>query len=436
MTPRGRFAKGPTVRFRFEPKVVLVLGALALVVSAAVPFWNVHPDEATYLQIALESRARHQWLDATYFQAPNFFKPPLYYAAIRLCLFTFGDSLWAARLPTLACLFFSATVVYGWAQRVAGGSAGLVAGALVLASPMALRFGHLAMMDVPLGAGFLLAGVVGQRVRSGQAPRWTWLFLAVTGTLLLKGPALAPLVLGAFVIEAGLPALRRPAAVVTLVAGLLAGSSWVVYSTLTHGQRFVSAFFGRENLGKLELPWSPMHVLLLLGGVLACGVPWRLWPKGFGAPLVPSFARYFPPLALAFYAVPSVTFPQYMVCVLPAVALGVGVLSAKAPAWWVVAHVAVASGALLTGAFLAHRATHIPDVACSRIELRGEKPAFFEVWFRREPNAPACIVTAEACQGAGDPIAVPSQLSHLRLLAALREGSLGPLTSSMCLLRE
>ena len=197
---------------------------MALLVSAAVPFWNVHPDEATYLQIAIESRERHQWLDASYFGGLNFFKPPLLYAAIRASFFLFGDSLWAARLPGLACLFWSAVVVYRWADQVAGGSAGLVAAALMLASPMALRFGHLAMMDVPLGACFLLAAVVGRRVREGAVPPWPYLFLAVAATLLLKGPALAPLVIGAFLFEAGLGALRRLVVVVWLSGSSLASS--------------------------------------------------------------------------------------------------------------------------------------------------------------------------------------------------------------------
>ena len=413
------------MRVRPEPRVVLACGALALLVSAAVPFWNVHPDEATYLQIALESRGRHQWLDSSYFGETNFFKPPLSYAAIRLCLFVFGDSLWAARLPALACLFLSAAVVYRWAQREAGGSAGLVAGALVLASPMTLRFGHLAMMDVPLGACFLLAAVVGREARRGEAPRWAWLFIAVAGALLLKGPAMAPLVIAAFLVEAGLGGLRRPGAALALLGGLGVGSSWLAWSTLTHGQRFVSAFFGRENLGKFELPWSPLHVLGLVGGVVACGLPWRAWPWGFRAPTVPRFARLFPLVALAFYSVPSVTFPQYMMCVLPAVALGVGVLSASVRSRWVVVHVTVATGALLLGALVAHEATRIPDVTCSVVGVAGDKPAFFEVFFKREPGARPCNVKASACEGAGEPLAIPKEeLSHLDVLAAVRERSL------------
>ena len=426
---------GP-VRFRLEPRAVLVLGAIALLVSAAVPFWNVHPDEATYLQIALESREHHQWLDASYFGGLNFFKPPLLYAAIRASFFLFGDSLWAARLPVLACLFWSAVVVYRWAEQVAGGSAGLVAAALMLASPMALRFGHLAMMDVPLGASFLLAAVVGRRVREEATPPWPWLFLAVAGTLLLKGPALAPLVIGAFLAEAGLGALRRPVAIVWLTAGLLAGSSWIAYSALAHGQLFLSAFFGRENLGKFDLPWSPIHVLGLLVGLLGCAIPWRLWPLGFRAAQVPRFAKVFPLLALAVYSVPSVTFPQYMVCVLPAVALGVGVLSARASPRLVVAHVAVAATLLLTGAFITYAGTRRPDVACSRVEVVDEKPAFFQVWFRHDAGAPVCTVVPGACEGPGEPLDIPRQdVSDQHVLAALRQRSLKPLTRPMCLSR-
>ncbi len=411
----------------------LAVGVLAL--SAAVPFWNWHPDEMTYVQVALESRAAHQWLDATYLGAPSFLKPPLLTSVMRGAFWLVGDTIFAARLFGLCCLTLCAWLVGRWARREAGPHAGLVASLTVLLSPAALRFGHLAMMDVPLAACFLIAAVVGREVRAGASGAWPVLGLVgSTATAeLLKGPALLPLVVVAFLLEAGRFAVR-PRWVLALLGGVALGSSWLVWSYARHGDTFVAAFLGRENLGKFSQPWSPLHLLPLLVGVVLCALPYRLWPWGFFQRPLPAFARWFPVATLAFYALPSVTFAQYLVCVLPAVALGVGVLGLRTPRWALLTHAALASTVLLGGALVTRELTSTPPVPCRSLEVDGDKAAQYWLWLVRREGA-ACHVRIGACE-AGASLRVPKAAPSANdVLDALKERTATPLTMPVCLTR-
>jgi 4-amino-4-deoxy-L-arabinose transferase-like glycosyltransferase len=411
------------------------LAVAALALSAAVPFWNWHPDEMTYVQVALESRAAHQWLDATYLGAPSFLKPPLLTSAMRAAFWVLGDNVFAARGLGLLCLALCAWGVSRWARREAGPHAGVVAALTVLLSPAALRFGHLAMMDVPLAGCFLLAAVVGREVRSGAsgAAPVLGLLTATAVTELLKGPALLPLVVVAFVLEAGRFA-ARPRWVLALLGGVVLGSSWLLLSYARHGEQFVAAFFGRENLGKFSQAWSPLHVLALVVGVGLCALPYRLWPLGFFRQPLPAFARWFPVAALAFYAVPSVTFAQYMVCVLPAVALGVGVLGLRTPRWVVLAHVGVACLVLLGGALTTRLLTSRQPFACRSLEVEGDKPAQYWLWLVTRTGA-ACHLKVAACE-AGVSLHVPKAAPRVAdVLEALTTQRVEPLTTAVCLTR-
>lgn len=414
------------------------VAALVLVVSASVPFWNRHPDEETYVQIALESRAAQSWLDARYFGELNFFKPPLLYAALRASFAVFGTSPFAARVPGLLALFACALLASRWARQLAGARAGTVTALLVLFSPMAVRFGHLAMMDVPLALCFLGAAVLGRDVAQ-QRGTPLLLTLTVAGTLLLKGPALAPLVLGAFALEAGRSALK-PRWLAAAALGLVFGSSWLAVSWLRHGDVFVASFLGTENLGKFSQPWRLTHVLGLVAGVVLCAAPYRLWPVGFfgAAAAVPPFARWFPVLCLAFYALPSVTFPQYMICVLPAVALSTGVIAHRTPRAALVAHVALFSVVSLAGAWASSLATSPIEQHCRQVVVEGDKPGAYQLWLQRDDGEAArCTLRMGPCAGKGREVRVPQQAPRDRdVLTALETRDASPIQATICLMTD
>ncbi len=410
------------------------VAAAAVTFSASVPFWNWHPDEVTYVQVALESRARGQWVDQTYLGAPSFLKPPLLGLAMRGAFALFGDGVLASRVPSLVCLFLCAWLVGAWARREAGPSAGLVASLTMLLSPLALRFGHLSMMDPPLALAFLTAAVVGREVRAGASglSRLLALALAIGATGLLKGPALFPLVLAAFLLEAGARALRWRWAL-SGVTGLVLGCSWVAVMYARHGAVFTQAFFGRENLGKFSAPWSPMHVLVLAVAVVLASLPFALWPRHFFDGRVPLFARWFPVVVLAFFALPSVTFAQYLVCAQPAVALGAGVLGVRVPLRWVASYVALACTVLVGGALVTRALTSAPPFTCRQVAVEGDKSAQYQLWLAG-PGLADCHVSLATCD---DHTFVPrAEVTGTQLLAVLDQRSLSPLTRPVCVERR
>lgn len=421
------------------------LGA-AVLSSAATPFWNTHPDEATYLQLALDSRAHGSWATAWLGDQPNFFKPPLLYALMRLSWSMGGDSLFFARLPTLAMLLASAALAASWVGRRAGDRAAVVTALLVLGSPLALRFGHLAMMDVPLGFVCLALARVGEAWRGGlRLPRQFLFTVVLLGAgLNLKGPALAPLLLGSLMLGAGLSGLRAQWKRLTAacVLGGLVGSWWLVFSWREYGERFLASFWGTENAGKFAAPWSITHVLLLALGVVLAGLPFGVWPKTmFHNQAAPLWARAFPPLVLAFYALPSVTFLQYAIVVAPAVAITVGTSAPRLRLRWLWVFAGTVGTGLLVLSFWV-QFLHIPTTAsCASYQFEGQDKGYFSL----ELHAPVrsgqgeCLLQKGRCDPT-DPLLkgrllIPEQRVPLSsVVQALRQRTGEPLSASYCVL--
>lgn len=266
--------------------LAFALAAASLGVGLGEPESGGSPDESFYVSIAREMAAKGEWLTPTLEGVPSFYKPPLLYWAEHVAFSLFGPTVFAARLPVLlaalaAALLFAALVARAWGERFR------VTGFLVCAASVGVvRFGRLAMMDAPLLLMLTLAAWAAWRaVQEARPDLLVWTGVAAGGAALLKGPA-AALMVGLLVV--GFLAWTTPALLKTrwsalaLGAALLTAGPWYAAAVAVHGRVFLDAFIGRENLGKLDAPWTLAGEAKVLVWLLLFALPWTLLaiPRG------------------------------------------------------------------------------------------------------------------------------------------------------------
>ncbi|HTD51868.1 MAG TPA: phospholipid carrier-dependent glycosyltransferase, partial [Thermoanaerobaculia bacterium] len=175
----------------------LLAGALLLLL---VPVWLEpagswlgEPDEARYAEIPREMLAAGDFVTPRLNGVPYFEKPPLLYWCNAASLSIFGQTPWAARLPTrLAGLGTVAVLVTGVAS-IAGVELGLAAGILYLASPMGFVFSRVNLTDGLLTFFFTATLFAARETIARCAAGRPWLLwsaaagLAGAGAFLTKG---------------------------------------------------------------------------------------------------------------------------------------------------------------------------------------------------------------------------------------------------------
>jgi hypothetical protein len=175
-------------------------------------------------------------------------------------------------------------------------------------------------------------------------------------------------------------------------------------------------------------------VLVLAVAVVLAGLPFALWPRHFFDGRLPAFARWFPVVVLAFFALPSVTFAQYLVCAQPAVALGAGVLGLRLPLRWAAAYTALACTVLVGGALVTRSLTSPPPFTCRQVRVEAGRPAQYQLWLAGHEVA-SCFVWLDSC-GARERRFVPrAEVTGPQLLEAFEARSLAPLTRPVCVER-
>jgi 4-amino-4-deoxy-L-arabinose transferase-like glycosyltransferase len=317
----------------------LLLGltaALLLLRLGAIPL--VGPDEPRYVRVAVEMHRAHEWVRPTLAGEPWLEKPPLYYWLAGITFSFFGETEWAARLPSVAAavLLVGATALFG--ARLYGARAGLHAGFVLATSILPFAYGHAATMDMLLAATVTVGtGLLALRLLGIAGPLAVPVATAILGlATLAKGPL--GLVLPALVVLACLLATREwrllrelfsPAAI---AAFLVVAAPWYVLVLRAEGRAFVDVFLLNHNVQRFT---STIHrhagppyyyVPLLLVGVF----PWSGLVLPGIAGLAPRRARK-DAFVLAWLAVPLVFFsiagsklPGYILPCLPPLALLMG----------------------------------------------------------------------------------------------------------------
>ena len=143
---------------------VQFLGFVLLVAMAGLLFFsrlNVplqEPEETRYAEIPRQMLESNSWLTPVYHGMSYYDKPPLLYWAVMGAYRLFGVHDWSARFVSSLAAFLCVLVTYLWGRKVAGASAGLLAGFILCLSARFVYLGRLLTMNSLLCL-FVIAGL-------------------------------------------------------------------------------------------------------------------------------------------------------------------------------------------------------------------------------------------------------------------------------------
>jgi 4-amino-4-deoxy-L-arabinose transferase-like glycosyltransferase len=345
------------------------------------------PDETRYAEIPREMLAANDLLIPRLNGVPYFEKPPLLYWVNAASLRIFGETPWAARLPTRLAGFGTTLLVLFAASRsgigAAAGTGSLAAAVFFLAAPIGFLFSRTNLTDGLLTFFFtatLLSGRAAVLRRESGRP---WMSMAAlfgamcAAAFLTKG--LAAIVLSGSIFFIWAVSTGR---LVTTLRALLLSPAPVVFLVLavpwflaveSRHPGFLDFFFIREHFQRFATKAAkrtgPLYyfVPVLLLGFLP-GIPFFV--RGFWKALRGSDPAFFYfvwfTVVFVFFSVSGSKLPPYLFPAIPAAA----VLAARGlpepgerlrPAW--------IAGALLTTAFAAALILH-PELRAAARELR------------------------------------------------------------------
>jgi 4-amino-4-deoxy-L-arabinose transferase-like glycosyltransferase len=316
--------------------LLALVAALLLFRLGDVPL--VGPDEPRYARVAVEMHRAGEWVRPTLQGRPWLEKPALYYWLAGAAFSLLGETVGAARLPSVAAglLMVGVTVLVG--ARLHRPAAGLHAGFALGTSLLFFAYSRAASMDMLLAAGVTGAiGLAGLRLLGLAGPRAMVAAWACAGAATLaKGPLgllLPVLVVGGFVVATRRWHLLReclPGAGV--LAFVLVAAPWYLLIWRDQGGHFIDVFLLDHNIQRFTTtvhrhpgpPWY--YAPLLLAGLF----PWsglmlpglaRLAPRRFRPDL---FVLLWLALPLAFFSLAGSKLPGYILPCLPPLALVIG----------------------------------------------------------------------------------------------------------------
>ena len=249
------------------------LGALGL----------IDPDEPFYAQTAREMVQSGDWATPQIFGQPQFEKPIFFYWMTAASFEVFGESEFAARVPSALPGPLTVLLAYLFSARVFSRRAALLSSVIMATGLEFALMSRLMLTDIFLAffiAGSLYAywlAMEDERHRN----RWVLLhFLCGGMAVLTKGPVASLVTLFATLSFRALskrPMPYRGWGLWTGLVGYLAISiPWYVIMLVRHGWSFFDAFFIHENIGRMfyaEHPTNnhPFYYLIIL---FAGAAPW------------------------------------------------------------------------------------------------------------------------------------------------------------------
>jgi 4-amino-4-deoxy-L-arabinose transferase-like glycosyltransferase len=283
---------------------------------------------------------------------PYFEKPPLLYWANAASFAVFGETAWAARLPTRLAGTATALLLAFSVGRLRGRREGLLAAVFYLAAPFGFTSARTNLTDGVLTLFFaatLLAGLATlRRSAAGRASAW---LAAATGALAAAGflsKGLIAVVLPGGILLLYAVAARRardlralllsPAPLVFLAAAL----PWLAMAEKAH-PGFLQFFFVHEHFQRFATPAAsrpgPIYYfagLFLLGFLPGLPFFFRGVRAAFARDPVSVFFLIWFSVVLVFFSVSRSKLPPYIFPALPAAAAlaARGLRAAAGPALW------------------------------------------------------------------------------------------------------
>ena len=301
------------------------------------------PDEGRYAEIPREMLATGDFITPHFCGVKLFFKPPFFYWMNAASMTLFGESEFAARLPSALCGLLTVLLVYWVGRRALGRRVGMLSALILGTSAGYFVCARLCIIDMPL-ALFMTAALSSWLIASLEQGRRRRLLLhlfwaSMALATLAKGP-IGFLLPGAVILSYALITRKR---------GLLSDMRWAtglplfllisvpwfalvsyrnpefprIFFIQEHFQRFLTTVHRREEpfgffvpiILLLLFPWS-----LFLPAVVR-----QLWKeRGRGANRVPLFLTLWALIIFVFFSLSKSTLITYIIPVLPPVALLMG----------------------------------------------------------------------------------------------------------------
>jgi 4-amino-4-deoxy-L-arabinose transferase-like glycosyltransferase len=239
------------LRARIE--IILIIGlGLAVLAPGLARAPLLDWDEATYVQVVRESLANHAYLDFSWNGAPYLKKPPMLFWVVAGSFKAFGESEFAARLPSMLCALLTMLLLYASACEVGGRIAGTIAAIVPLGFYFFVARGGRECATDPLLVMFSTLGLYAT-MRSRQHRRWLLVAGAAIGfAILSKGAAgLIPLIVVALAVAmiAEFASLGISGFATIVGTAFIVAAPWFLYEAL-HNPLFWKTFIGHETFSR------------------------------------------------------------------------------------------------------------------------------------------------------------------------------------------
>lgn len=175
-----------------RPVWLIVLLGLAVNLSGTWLLPLIDRDEPRFVEASREMGERSDAVVPFFNGTPRYDKPPLIYWAQHLSSRVFGESPFAARLPSALFATGTACLIFFWGRRLAPPRAALAAALIFMTCGQMAIHARLAVADMPMLFFFTAACWSGWEMTRPDATRragwWTLFYFSLALGFLAKGP--------------------------------------------------------------------------------------------------------------------------------------------------------------------------------------------------------------------------------------------------------
>ena len=357
-----------------SPPLQSVLKIWLLVVAIAIAIHLGGPplldaDEGRNAEVAREMAETNDYVMPRLNGLPYLDKPVVYFAAEGALMEVLGPTELAARLPAYLFTLATAAVLFWFARRI--GVDPYVTAIVFLAMPLTVAFARTVIFDSALMFFVVVALVAFHRAVEERNSRWSMLAWGAMGlAMITKGPVTFVLVL--FVV---IPYAWRRRAIgvvfpllgIVLFAAVIAPWVWGVSQVVPEFLRYIVVTETAERMATkaLQRTGPPWYFLpYLIGGALPWSIvalfSWRAFRKRDDALL---FILLWLVIPFVFFSISQSKRPQYILPLMPAIALLVARIWAEARTRAAAIVTVVFGGVLLAAPLIFHRTKMKPEVA-------------------------------------------------------------------------
>jgi len=372
---------------RETPAVVLEIWLLVVVIALSIqlggyPLYDA--DEGRNAEVAREMAATNDYVLPRLDTLPYLDKPVVYFAAEAAAMEVLGPTETAARLPSLLFTFATAGVLWWFARRWWSGEEAWTTAIIFLSMPLTMAFARTVIFDSAL-TFFVVLAIIAFYLGIEEDRRWSIVaWVSIAFGVLTKGPV--AIILPLFVAVPYAFRRKRSRAVwpiLGIVAFVVVIAPWVWAVTRVIPDFlqyvFVTETAQRLTTGALKRTGPPWYFIpYILGGampwsILALGMWWRAATLDEGERMNRWFLLLWILVPFVFFSLSQSKRPQYILPIMPAIALLLAREWTTRPRIALVRAAAATIGVfgviLMFSPLFLHRARMKPEVAIAAHEV-------------------------------------------------------------------